>query len=566
MIKTLRNFLLAFTLISTFSFSSLSYAQTSPHSTTICDCFEYNGLLNRNFSQFIISERDPKAFDYPYYLINLELSKKLIKKPIYFFEYHNNFYIHNKTLHNGLNFNLKKYSIYPEFYKDRKARNPEEFNEQHNLSLKNNDLTIEMVKDNFRWIYRSCYKAGHNNPLTLYDHGFLAYIEGNVLEAMECAEKYNSIRKNNNNENFIYPVEEHLLAQTYLELTEYSKAIEILSELIKNNPTDKEAYFNRAIAYFETGQFDLSLNDFNISEKQGYNSSSKLEASLEFTKALMGGLTKGSLESIKDYVPSLCSTAYGLGCSLWVGVQAPIEFVQAPIESSKNFANACCEICDCLSDYYKNFDQTKIDEYKENLDEYKEIVEEFCIDFNNFTEKEKGEFIGYNVGKYGVDFFAGGALAKGAQAYRNLKRANALCNIEAMVLSTAQKEQIIASSLKHAAERDLYFSNTKINWNHQGKHLPTKHNFIKTKGIISLEEKELESLMKLHSGKGQRISGPLGEAGYKERVDFGKIIGDYALQKDGKFVKHIPTTKGIIHYAKDGLKHLVPSRPTDMMD
>jgi len=50
---------------------------------------------------------------------------------------------------------------------------------------------------------------------------------------------------------------------------------------------------------------------------------------------------------------------------------------------------------------------------------------------------------------------------------------------------------------------------------------------------------------------------PRGQPGFKERVDFGKVIGNY---KDPNTGKSVPTTKGIIIYSKSGI-HVVPSRP-----
>ncbi|HGN0020513.1 TPA: polymorphic toxin type 50 domain-containing protein [Proteus mirabilis] len=42
----------------------------------------------------------------------------------------------------------------------------------------------------------------------------------------------------------------------------------------------------------------------------------------------------------------------------------------------------------------------------------------------------------------------------------------------------------------------------------------------------------------------------------KERVDFGKVIGNFVDKDTGQA---IPTTRGIVHYGKNGV-HIVPSR------
>jgi hypothetical protein len=44
----------------------------------------------------------------------------------------------------------------------------------------------------------------------------------------------------------------------------------------------------------------------------------------------------------------------------------------------------------------------------------------------------------------------------------------------------------------------------------------------------------------------------------KERVDFGKTIGQYYDTETGTFTD---TTKGIIHYDSKGQAHIVPARP-----
>jgi hypothetical protein len=54
---------------------------------------------------------------------------------------------------------------------------------------------------------------------------------------------------------------------------------------------------------------------------------------------------------------------------------------------------------------------------------------------------------------------------------------------------------------------------------------------------------------------------PKPNPGYKERVDFGRVIGEYALKIEGKPTSFYPTTKGIIHYAADGKVHVVPADP-----
>lgn len=57
---------------------------------------------------------------------------------------------------------------------------------------------------------------------------------------------------------------------------------------------------------------------------------------------------------------------------------------------------------------------------------------------------------------------------------------------------------------------------------------------------------------------GQQVGNtPVGKPGSKERVDFGKSIGNYADPVTGE---KSSTSMGIIHYGERGA-HIVPSRP-----
>jgi RHS repeat-associated protein len=84
----------------------------------------------------------------------------------------------------------------------------------------------------------------------------------------------------------------------------------------------------------------------------------------------------------------------------------------------------------------------------------------------------------------------------------------------------------------------------------QGKHIPDHNNYIP--GRSPLTHNNPQGLLDDFAGKGQPVGNvPRGQPGFKERVDFGQVIGEVNGQ---------PTTKGIIHYSKDGA-HIVPANP-----
>lgn len=411
-------------------------------------------------------------------------------------------------------------------------------------------------------IFEELLRKGEGNLAFYHDYGLLAYINNNFDTSFELLSALiDHAQKTNQMEQLTAKVY-HDLGSVCVEVMAYDKAIKYLSDSIRLDPSNKETYFTRATAYFETGQFDLAVNDYITSDKSIKVSRSNIP-SKEFTKALCKSLCKGAAESAVDFVPSLCSTTYGMGQTLWVTTKSPIE-------STKAFSSACYEMGKCFVNYCKTVDSNTIDGY---IDQFKILYHEF----DHLSENEKGELIGHAIGKYGVEIFAGGfviggaikggkVLVNGASAYRKLKNVNRACNLEAMTISSANKEKIVAESLKHAAERDAYFKNIKIHWDRQNKHIPGIHNFQAGKGTILIEKSEFEVLIKENAGKGYRVSGPILEAGYKERVDFGKIIGEYALESKGKPTKYVPTTKGIIHYDKNGNAHVIPSDPFAVME
>ncbi|HDR8261976.1 TPA: transposase [Bacillus cereus] len=92
----------------------------------------------------------------------------------------------------------------------------------------------------------------------------------------------------------------------------------------------------------------------------------------------------------------------------------------------------------------------------------------------------------------------------------------------------------------------------------QEKHIPDTPNYKqelangKNKSIFYGDNKIAQELLNKFAGKGQLLPN-----GKKERVDFGKTIGKYYDRDTGEYLE---TTRGMIHYGKDGA-HIVPSEP-----
>lgn len=394
-------------------------------------------------------------------------------------------------------------------------------------------------------LYNNCV-LNHHNYHSVFERGKIHFDRGNI-EA--CLIDMTDLINAGMVDDLIKEIKPTDLlitkAQALLEVGEYEKAIESLSDLIKKDPKNKEAYFHRAAAYFELGNFDEALKDYLSSNKGREMPKSTFEATKEFTSALVSSVCHGAAEAAVDFVPSVCSSAYGLGETLWA--VNPIN--PQSIENINQFASACYEMAECVVDYCKNLDWETVDGY---VDQVKTLYERF----DQLNDSERGELIGYTVGKYGVDLFAGGAVVKSISTYRTLRNANRICNLESMAISNANKEVIVASSLKHASEREAFFKNVKLEWDKQNKHIVGKHNYEPGKSII--EHADPESLITKFAGKGKPINKDLpGNPNYRELIDFGEHIG---IWKDKEGLISLPTTKGHIHYSKRGA-HIIPAHP-----
>lgn len=412
---------------------------------------------------------------------------------------------------------------------------------------------LNEITEAFVEVYEGLIKGG-NSPLSLYhDYGLLAYLNNNfeksidlLSEMIDCANEQEKIE---NLDSKMY----HDLGAICLEAMMYNEAVDYLTEAINLDPGNKQIHFDRAVAYFETGLFDLAIDDFLKSEKSQEIAIST-QASNEFTTALIASVTQGASEAIVEFVPSFCSSAYGMNRTYWTSYWKVHPLNPAALENINNFANTCYEIAESLVGYWKDFEV-------EIVHDYFEEIKNLYTNYEKLSEKEKGDLIGYTLGKYGVDIFAGAAAIKGAKllkGFQNLKILNRIGNLEAMAASNANKEAIINSSLKHASQRELFFKNIKINYDAHYKHVPGHNDFIESKSIW--EHKDPEGLLKRFAGTGRIERGTPGMPGYKETVDFGEHIG---IWKNKEGTIQIPTTRGTIHYGKKGA-HIIPANPNPL--
>ncbi|MFI5334732.1 MAG: tetratricopeptide repeat protein, partial [Chlamydiales bacterium] len=208
----------------------------------------------------------------------------------------------------------------------RKARGP-----GHKIILDTEAEAFAELEKTIRWCKNSC-----DNPIAFYESGTLHFLRGDNIEAIEDGLEFinKSLEQNGPDLSNV----QLQLGVAYSESLEYDKAIVSLTQAITLNPENKEAYFERAAAYFETGNFDQAFADFLSSNFKSTPLTNKSEALLGFAAGIDGGIPKGVAQGGLEFINLLAST-YGIKDALW-------RFAQDPIKVTKDFADAAL---DCMS-------------------------------------------------------------------------------------------------------------------------------------------------------------------------------------------------------------------------
>lgn len=326
-----------------------------------------------------------------------------------------------------------------------------------------------------------------------------------------------------------------------VETHQFDEAISTLSQAIKLNPKNTDAYFERAIAHFERGEFDLSLQDYFAKGKEVVLTQEReIHEIIDFTNGLVKGAVKGINMASTEFLPSLCNSLYGVGNLLWLTVAHPIE-------TPKMLGRAAIDICQYL-----------------NCCDPKELAEilvpemhALVVNWNKLYPDQRGQQLGYVVGKYGLDILLPVASLKGikyVKAYNDLRKVEKYCFLNTLA-APKSKEALKQASVNWNKQRQKWFADVKLVQDQQNKHIRGKHNFDSKKSEWT--HSNPEGLLKKYAGTGQRVQGIPGDPGYRERVDFGEVIGYYI--NDEKREKKL-TTIGTIHYSKQGA-HIVPAQP-----
>ncbi len=263
--------------------------------------------------------------------------------------------------------------------------------------------------EKYQWDLSFCEEY-HKNPKVFYERGLMNFCFGNIFDVLLDIEKLIESSENIN----------AFLSKTYLlkgksenELGLYNDAIKSLYEVLKKDPRNKEAYFERAQAYFELGEFDKAISDFLQTGLKSETIDPEDFSSLLFAKGLILGVLRGGKDGAVEFVPSSLASLQGLSHGLWALVTDPEncsnEIVTASLACIEFFRDSSC-----------------VEIIKGLVPELGELIE----NWTTISDEEKGNLMGYVIGKYGIDILITSGSIKAVQAYRNLKKANNLFTLE----------------------------------------------------------------------------------------------------------------------------------------
>lgn len=310
---------------------------------------------------------------------------------------------------------------------DEKALKKEEDNlKQAALTL--NQLEIDIFKI-FSELHQHCV-AKHYSIETAYDHGLLEYQLGNYNN---CIDSIETLLIHSTKEDLKELNHEILitLGSSYIESSQYHEAIEVLSKVLEEDPANKEAHFNRALANFELGEWEDSSSDFLASDLHTYKgkATDTVNFALGFTKGVSDGIANGAIE----FLPGILSSLQGLSHCIWAIGSDPQLMLGSFVEG----------IYDTLSFIQSNpVGASLLEGAMIVAPELREIV----LNWNTMEDRIKGEKIGHLIGKYGLEILLTAGSVKGVQALQRLKRANGILTLEALTSTAAQESALVAAS------------------------------------------------------------------------------------------------------------------------
>jgi tetratricopeptide (TPR) repeat protein len=386
-------------------------------------------------------------------------------------------------------------------------------------------------------LYSDCIQH-HGDQRSYYDRSLLHYDIGDVVGCLQDIEHF--VVTGEKAPAYTTGVDHlYLRGIAYSDLGLYNQAVDALTEAIRLNPENKDAYLERAGAYFELGDLDQALLDFSSSS---YRSTPILqETSIEYASGFIAGALIGAAEAVAEFVPSTLNSLRGLSAGIWTLVSSPIQF-------SREMAHACQLAAEYLSSHST----------PEILQELAPELKDLVINWDMLSRFNRARLMGHSIAKYGVEIFAPIGLFKGVKVYQELRKANMMLTLESFGYSAEARVKLFEEMNARWKSRELFREQTNLQVEHQKhwKHIEGHVNYKQGNSILA--HSDIQRLVNEFKGTGMRWRGEIpGAPGYIEVVDFHEFIG-FDVNPD-TYIR-TPTSWGKIHYSKSGV-HVVPTKP-----
>jgi tetratricopeptide (TPR) repeat protein len=276
--------------------------------------------------------------------------------------------------------------------------------------------TLEQLRAQFLLLYTHCLNI-HPHPTIYFERSRLWMEAGEIDKAIQDLQEMIALSTTDNfrSYNLVTTSVYQRLGEAHASLGINEKALEAFSQALEMDPKNGEAQFLRAAAYFEMGNFEGAIADYLLSNKKEELLQVPCKTSADFKEALQTGMQSG----IKEALP-------GVQKAFWVALEEGISS-----EALQLFANGCDEIGRA---FFLG---------QQMLDNLPQEVQSLFSSYALLGDAEKGERIGYAIGKYGLSLFAQSQSIKQFEAFKRLQEANRLALFSAMVASEANRKSII---------------------------------------------------------------------------------------------------------------------------
>ena len=292
---------------------------------------------------------------------------------------------------------------------------------------------LEELQTQFVTLYSQCLNL-HPHPKIYYERSLLSLQTGQAEQALQDLHALVELAESDQfrHRNMLTSPFYQRLGETHISLKSTQSAIEAFTFAIERDANNREAYFLRAAAYFETGNFEAALVDFLYSKKEEVLQRVHTKTSVEFRESVVRGIEAGDKERLRSLPASQRA--------LWALLPQPLT-----PEIIHYFGNACDEVGRSFAMALQNAPDSSLEQIPE---EVKQLFSSYAL----LGDLEKGERVGFAIGKYGVALFAsvpGMALGiKQYEAFKKLQEANRIGNLFGLNQSEANFQALVALASK----------------------------------------------------------------------------------------------------------------------